>query len=192
LNIQIIVGSVREGRRGRAIGEWAYRVASARKDMVVELIDIKEWNLPMFDLAKPPIMGEYEPLQQRWADKIKQADGYLFICPEYNHSFPASLKNALDYLYEEWGRKPASCIGYGPSGGIRAVEQLRLVLVELNMAPLGSALHLFNVHKKIENDLYHGDEKDAANLHRVLDDLLWWSQTLREGRQRVHPAPSNE
>jgi NAD(P)H-dependent FMN reductase len=186
MHIQMIIGSVREGRRGRAIGEWAYQAAMARKDLSVELIDLKEWNFPMFNLAKPPIMGDYtDPLQQRWAEKIKKADGYLFICPEYNHSFPSSLKNALDYLYDEWGRKPASFIGYGPAGGIRAIEQLRLVLIELNMAPLSNALHLFQVHKKMENGRFLGDDQDAANLHRMLDDLLWWSETLREGRQRA-------
>jgi NAD(P)H-dependent FMN reductase len=180
----MIIGSVREGRRGRAIGEWAYQAAAAKEDLSVELIDLKEWNFPMFDLAKPPIMGEYsDPLQRRWAKKIKKADGYVFICPEYNHSFPSSLKNALDYLYEEWGRKPAAFIGYGPSGGIRGIEQLKLVLIELNVAPLSSALHLYKVHEKIENGRFQGDEREAANLHRVLDELLWWSKTLRAGRQ---------
>jgi len=188
----MIVGSVREGRRGGAIGEWAYRLAAARTDMSVELIDLKEWNLPMFDLAKPPMMGEYaDPLQQRWAEKIKEADGYLFICPEYNHSFPPSLKNALDYLYAEWGRKPASFIGYGPSGGIRAIEQLRLVLIELNMAPLNSAVHLSQVHKKIEHNQFQGAEHDVTSLNEVLDDLLWWSQALSEGRRRLPNTSGN-
>lgn len=186
LHIQIIVGSIREGRRGRSIGEWAHRIAAARQDITVELVDLKDWNFPVFSLAKPPAMGEYaDPLQRRWAETIGKADGYLFLCPEYNHSFPSALKNALDYLYAEWGRKPASFIGYGPSGGIRAVEQLRLVLIELNMAPLGSALHLFNVHKKFEQDQYQGGDEDAARLQAVLDDLLWWSRTLREGRRRA-------
>jgi Predicted flavoprotein len=186
MHIQIIIGSVREGRRGRAIGEWAHRISAARPDMTVELIDLKDWNFPMFHLAKPPAMGAYDdPLQQRWAEKIGKADGYLFLCPEYNHSFPSALKNALDYLYAEWGRKPASFIGYGPAGGIRAVEQLRLLLIELNMAPLGSALHLFNVHKKFGQDQFIGSDEDEAKLGGVLDDLLWWSRTLRDGRQRI-------
>ncbi|WP_165972241.1 NADPH-dependent FMN reductase [Paenibacillus piri] len=183
MNIQLIIGSIREGRRGRSIGEWAYETAAARGDMSVELIDLKEWNLPMFDLAKPPIRGEYENrLQQLWADKIKEADGYLFISPEYNHSYTSALKNAVDYLYDEWGRKPAGFIGYGPTGGIRGIEQLRLVLIELKMAALGNALHLMRVHEKIENNRFNGDEHDVANLNYVLDDLLWWSKALHEAR----------
>jgi len=183
MNIQIIIGSIREGRRGKSIGEWAYRAASARGDLSVELIDLNDWNLPMFDLAKPPIMGNYaNPLQQRWAKKIKAADGYVFISPEYNHSFPSALKNAIDYLYAEWGRKPATFIGYGPTGAIRSIEQLRLVLLELNMAPLGKALHLMRVHEKMEDNRFLGDEQDAANLNHVLDELLWWSRALSEAK----------
>ncbi|MCQ6560585.1 NADPH-dependent FMN reductase [Paenibacillus mendelii] len=184
MKIQIIIGSVREGRRGKSIGEWAFHTAAARGDVQVELIDLKEWDLPMYDLAKPPILGQYEdPLQQRWADKIKEADGYLFISPEYNHSFTSALKNALDYLYEEWGRKPASFIGYGPTGGIRGIEQLRLVLIELKMAALGSALHLTKVHEKIVNNRFIASDHDTSSLNHALDDLLWWSRALSEAKK---------
>jgi len=184
MNIQIMIGSIREGRRGKAIGEWAYRTLAAKGDASVELIDLKEWNFPMFDLAKPPIMGAYaDPLQQRWADKIGEGDGYLFVCPEYNHAYPSALKNAVDYVYGEWGRKPAGFIGYGPSGGIRAIEQLRLVLIELKMAPSGHALHLMKPHEKIENGRFNGDARDEAQLHSVWEDLLWWSRALKEARK---------
>jgi len=152
--------------------------------MSVELIDLKEWNLPMFDFAKPPIMGDYEdPLQQRWADKIAKGDGYLFISPEYNHGYSSVLKNALDYLYQEWGRKPASFISYGGVGGARSIEQLRLVLIELKMAPLPSAVHIQDLWNKLKDDRFAGDSSDIKQLNEALDDLFWWSNALKETRK---------
>jgi NAD(P)H-dependent FMN reductase len=143
MHIQIIVGSVREGRRAKPVADWAYQHAATRTDCSVELVDLKDWKLPLFSIGKPPILGEYEDaLQQRWAQKVAQADGYLFVSPEYNHGYTPALKNALDYLYAEWVRKPASFVTYGGVSGARGVEQLRLVLVELQMAPLRDALHI--------------------------------------------------
>src|SRR2546430_10705695 len=102
MHIQIITGSVREGRKAKPVADWVYRQTAARKDCTVELVDLKEWNLPMFHFAKPPILGAYEDaVQRRWAEKIAQADGFLFVSPEYNHGYSSALKNALDYLYAE-------------------------------------------------------------------------------------------
>jgi NAD(P)H-dependent FMN reductase len=112
-----------------------YQQAASRADCSVELVDLKDWDLPLFSIGRPPILGAYEDaLQQRWAQKVAQADGYLFISPEYNHGYTPVLKNALDYLYAEWVRKPASFVTYGGVSGARGVEQLRLVLIELQMA----------------------------------------------------------
>jgi NAD(P)H-dependent FMN reductase len=184
MHIQVILGSVREGRRAKPVGDWVYQQATTRQDCSVELVDLKEWNLPLFGLAKPPIIGDYEdPLQQRWADKVAQADGYLFVAPEYNHGYSPALKNALDYLYGEWTHKPASFVTYGGVAGARGVEQLRLVLVELRMAPLRDALHITNVHAKLKDGVFVGDEKDAAQLNVVLDDLLWWGRALSSARR---------
>lgn len=120
LHFQIIVGIIREGRKARPVEDWAFELAAKRNDMSVELLDLKEWNLPLFDFAKPPIRGDYDnPRQRQWAEKIGVGDGYLFVSPEYNHGYSPALKNALDYLYAEWNNKPASFITYGGVAGAR-------------------------------------------------------------------------
>lgn len=187
MRIQVIVGSVREGRRAKPVADWACAQAAARQDCSLELVDLKDWNLPLMSLAKPPIMGDYDdPLQQRWAQKVAQGDGYLFVAPEYNHGYSPALKNALDYLYSEWIRKPASFITYGGVAGARGVEQLRLVLVELRMAPLRDALHVADIGRKLNDGVFVGDENDASQLNVVLDDLVWWGTALSTARGKEH------
>lgn len=183
MHIQIIVGSIRQGRKAKAVGDWANEQIAKRPNVSVELVDLRDWNLPMFDLSKPPILGNYQDtLQQRWADKIAQGDGYVFISPEYNHGYTSVLKNALDYLYSEWGRKPASIISYGSVSGARGVEQLRLVLIELQMVPLRDAVHIPDIGRKIEGEVFVGDGNDNQQLNKALDDLLWWGKALRNAR----------
>jgi NAD(P)H-dependent FMN reductase len=184
MHIQIIVGSVREGRRAKPVADWVYQQATSRGDCSVELVDLKDWDLPLFSLGRPPILGEYEDeLQQRWAQKIAQADGYLFVSPEYNHGYTPVLKNALDYLYAEWLRKPASFVTYGGVSGARGVEQLRLVLIELQMAPLRDAVHIGGIPSKLNDGVFTGDSRDEHQLKGVLDELLWWSRALSNARQ---------
>jgi NAD(P)H-dependent FMN reductase len=165
------------------VSDWAYQVAAARNDLSVELVDLKDWNLPMFDLSKPPILGDYEDaLQRRWAAKIAEGDGYVFVSPEYNHGYTSALKNALDYLYGEWVRKPAGFIGYGGALGARGIEQLRLVLIELRMAPLRDALYISNIMQKLKDGRFEGDERDAKQLNQVIDEIVWWSKALKVAR----------
>lgn len=184
MHIQIIIGSVREGRKARPVGDWACRQIAERGDCTVELVDLKDWNLPLFAFARSPSLGDYaDPLQRRWGEKIAEADGYLFVSPEYNHGYTAALKNALDYLYAEWARKPASFIGYGGVGGARGIEQLRLVLVELRMAPLRDALFIRDAADKLVDGVFTGDAKDARQLDHVMEHLLWWSRALSAARE---------
>lgn len=185
MHLQIIVGSVREGRASLGVGEWALAQARRRGDVSVELVDLKDWNLPMMGFAKPPAMGVYEnALQKHWGAKIGEADGYIFVSPEYNHGYTSALKNALDYIFAEWNRKPATFISFGNAGGARGIEQLRLVLVELQMAPLTTALHISNISEKRKDGAFHGDEKDVKRFDRVLDDLIWWTSALSDARAR--------
>ncbi|KEA64679.1 putative reductase [Marinobacterium lacunae] len=184
MHLQIIIGSVRQGRVAKPVADWAFTQAKQRSDMTVELVDLKNWPLPMFNLPKSPSAGEYEDeQQQRWGKSVERADAFLFICPEYNHGYPAVLKNALDYVYAEWGRKPASVISYGGAMGARAVEQLRQVLVTLQMAPLSSAVHIAAVRSKLENGTFTGDERDDAQLEKTLDELAWWGNALYWARK---------
>lgn len=189
MHIQVIVGSVREGRRAKPVADWVCAQAAAREDCSLELVDLKDWNLPLMSLAKPPIIGDYDdPLQQRWAQKVAQGDGYLFVAPEYNHGYSPALKNALDYLYAEWIRKPASFVTYGGVAGARGVEQLRLVLVELRMAPLRDALHIADIGHKLNDGVFAGDANDASQLNAMLDDLVWWGTALTTARRKESHA----
>jgi NAD(P)H-dependent FMN reductase len=188
MHLQVILGSIREGRRSAPIAQWAFERASKRPGVTVELIDLKTWNLPMFDLAKFPSEGNYEdPLQQRWAETIARADAYLFIVAEYNHGITAALKNALDYLYAEWNRKPASFIAFGNAEGARAVQQLKLVLNELEIAPLPTAVHLRGVAKKVATGVFQPEEAEEKRFDVMFQELVWWTNALSAARALGSP-----
>src|SRR5665213_1973426 len=134
-HIQIILGSTREGRSGEKVAKWVAKHASARTDFTSEVLDLKEFNLPFFDSAKSPgSSGIIAPAATAWSEAVAKGDGYIIVTAEYNHGYPAPLKNALDHLYKEWNNKPVAFVGYGGmAGGSRAVEQLRQVVAELRM-----------------------------------------------------------
>src|SRR5437899_4673399 len=135
LRIAIIIGSTRPGRNGEAVGRWVYEIAQKRSDAEFELIDIKDFNLPLLDEPMPPSLGQYTKEHTKaWAAKIDSFDAYVFVTPEYNHGTSAALKNAIDFLYKEWNNKAAGFVGYGGASGTRAVEHLRLVMGELQGA----------------------------------------------------------
>ena len=186
--LQIILGSIREGRRSGPLADWAVARASNRPDVTVELVDLKDWPLPMFSLAKFPSEGNYEdPLQQRWAETIARADGYLFVVAEYNHGYTAALKNALDYLYAEWNRKPASFVAFGNAEGARAVQQLKLVLNELEVAPLPTAVHLRGVAKKIVDGVFTAEPAEEKRFDTMFAEWVWWARALRAARAQGSP-----
>ena len=183
LKIQIVVGSVREGCVSLPVACWVHASAREQGGLKAELVDLADWPLPMFALATPPAMGGYkDPLQQRWAAKVGEADGYILVSPEYNHGTSAVLKNALDYLYAEWNRKPVAFVSFGNTGGARAVEQLRAIAVELRMAPLGEAVHLFGVGAKLRDGRFEADAKDKKQLAHLFDCLTWWGEALQTAR----------
>jgi NAD(P)H-dependent FMN reductase len=111
--IYIILGSTREGRKGEKVAKWVHSVAASRSDLDIELVDLRDWSLPFVHNADTPASGKYNVETQKWADKIAQADGFLIVTPEYNHGYPAVLKNALDHLYAEWNGKPVAFVSYG-------------------------------------------------------------------------------
>lgn len=183
LNILVILGSVREGRMAEPVGNWVLEAAASRPDLAPELIDLKDWDLPFYPFARPPAAGGYtDPLQIAWAEKIASADGYILICPEYNHGPPAVLKNALDFVYREWNRKPCAFVGYGGNGGARSIEQLRLVTSELQMAPLEASVHIMGVWGKVSDGAFAPDERDSKWLGHLFDELAWWGQALKAAR----------
>src|SRR5712672_2948956 len=135
LKIAIIIGSTRPARNGEAVGKWVYEIAKKRTDAEFELVDIKDFNLPLLDEPVPPSMGQYsKPHTKTWAAKIGSFDGYVFVTPEYNHGIAGALKNAIDFLFAEWNNKAAGFVAYGGAGGTRAVEHLRQIMGELKVA----------------------------------------------------------
>lgn len=137
----------------------------------------------MLSFAKPPAMGlSDDAAQRRWAAKIGAADGYILVSPEYNHGPSAVLKNALDYLYAEWNRKPVAFVSFGNTGGARAVEHLRCIAIELRMAPLREAVHIFNAGDKLTDGCFTGDSREEKQLAQLFDSLEWWGCALSTAR----------
>ena len=139
-----MLASTREGRRGERVGAWFAAIAHARDDLSAEVVDLLAWDLPWYRGPEVPARGVYrDEATLRWAAKVAEADGYVLVCPEYNHGYPAPMKNALDLVYAEWSHKPVTFVTYGGSaGGVRASEQLVQVAVELKMAPLRAQVHI--------------------------------------------------
>lgn len=186
-NIQIILGSTREGRKGDKVARWVTDAAKTRSDFTHELLDLKEWNLPMFNDPVSPSKGEYSyDYTKKWSEKIAAGDGYLFITPEYNHGYSAALKNALDHLYLEWNKKPGAFVSYGGvAGGTRAVEQLRQILIELQMVPVRSGLAIPFIWDAFdENGAPKNKEVLEKQLNGIFDQLVWWAEILKEARAR--------
>jgi NAD(P)H-dependent FMN reductase len=193
--ILIILGSTRQGRHGEVVARWVADRASCRSDAVFELIDLKDWPLPFLESTMPPAYGQYDATTRPWADLVGKADGYLFITPEYNHGYPAVLKNALDHLYREWGHKPGAVVSYGASGaGYRAAEQLRQVLVELRMVPVREQVGVPTVWAAFETQGSQPQARDEEELGRamdtMLDELVWWADTLKVARTSRQAAIS--
>lgn len=184
-HIITVVGSTRQGRLGEAIASWFAAIADARTDMTHELVDLRDVGLPFFDAPVPPAMGvpPTRPEVIAWAETIAGADGYVFVTPEYNHGYPGVLKNAIDHLHGEWRRKPVAFVGYGgPGAGIRAVEQLRQVVVELEMAPLRHQISIARAYMALDEHGAPSEPWHRDDALRLLDDLVWWATSLKAAR----------
>ena len=185
VKLAIVIGSTRPGRKAEAVASWVYQIAKKRKDAQFEVVDIQAFNLPLLDEAVPPSMGQYsQPHTKAWAAKIAAFDGYVFVTPEYNHSIPGALKNAIDYLYQEWNNKAAGFVGYGSAGGVRAVEQLRLVMGELQVADVRAQVML-SLFTDFENfTTFQPAPRHEQSLNTMLDQLIAWSGALKVLRNK--------
>ncbi len=184
LKIGIIIGSTRPGRIGEAVAKWVLELAQTRSDAEFELVDIKDFDLPLLDEPIPAASGQYsKPHTQRWAARIAPFDGYVFVMPEYNHGISGALKNAVDFLFGEWCNKAAGFVSYGGAGGSRAVEQMRLVLVNLQMATVCNQV-LLSLTKDFENySIFRPDPHHAKSVHAMLDQVLLWAGALKGVRE---------
>ena len=187
--IALIIGSTRPTRFADKPAQWMLKQAQARTDMDVELVDLRDFNLPFFsEMASNLWMPSQDPNAIKWQEKIGGYDGYIFVVAEYNRSITGALKNALDQAYKEWNRKPIAAIGYGALGAARAVEHLRLIGVELQMVPVRNAVHIgggdfFKVHPLGANAAI---EEIEANLlpaaTATLDDVVWWANAAKAAK----------
>lgn len=183
LKVAIIIGSTRPGRVGRSVGEWVFGIARQRDDAAFELVDLKDINLPLLDEAVPPSMGQYsQPHTKAWAAKIDSFDAFVFVTAEYNHGIPGALKNALDFLYREWNNKAAGFVGYGSAGGARAVESLRLVMGELQVADVRNQVSLSLFTDFEEMTKFKPDPRHEKSVHGMLEQLIAWGGALKAVR----------
>jgi NAD(P)H-dependent FMN reductase len=184
--IGIIVGSTRPGRFADHPAKWINEIAAKRDEFDVELLDLRDWPLPLFNEKISPGWGPSEdPTAQKWQKKIDSLDGFIVVAAEYNRGPTAALKNALDYAYKEWNKKPIAFVGYGGVGAARAIEQLRLHAVELQMAPIRAGVHILG---PVYMDVMKGEKtlNDFDYLGQaakdMLDQFVWWLRALKSAR----------
>lgn len=188
LRVKIILGSTREGRFSEKPGHWLRSEVEKRADIQAELLDLRDYPMPFFDEVETPSYKSKpytDPTVVAWTAKIADGDAFIIITPEYNHGVPAVLKNAFDYVYQEWNNKPIAYVSYGSAMGARSVEQLREVAVELQMAPIRNAIHMpYDVVMAVGKGVPES-EAFAPYVERatgLVDQLLWWGNALKAAR----------
>jgi NAD(P)H-dependent FMN reductase len=199
LELKIIIGSTRPGRAADRVVPWITRRAADHGSFAVEVLDLRDWSLPMFaetfeTLGDPHDPTFSTPVVKAWNTVIGSGDAFVFITPEYNHGIPAVLKNAIDSVFATFGfrNKPAVTVAYsgGAVGGARAVEQLALVAVEAEMVPLRNSVLIANVASAFDGDGIPTDPRSDAAVSIALDDLAWWGEALRAARTAGQLPPA--
>jgi NAD(P)H-dependent FMN reductase len=196
IKIEIILGSIRQARFGERPARWVAGQLKNWEGVEAELVDLKDYPLPMFDAPMSPARMERKYPNadvQRWADKLNEADAFIIVTPEYNHGYPGALKNALDWTYPEWARKPVGFVSYGAVSGARAIEQLRVVMIEFSGVPIRRSIHIGpSISMKSASTPGISDEelfsplRDGSmgqdHLAGFMGDLLWMARALKEAR----------
>jgi len=187
--ISVIVGSTRQGRFSENPAKWIFQHLKKRDSVDARLLDLRDFPMPFFDQSVTPATPGRPAFEhkvvQKWTAAIAQSDGFVFVTPEYNYGPSAVLKNAVDWVYSEWHRKPACFISYGSAMGVRSVQQLRLTAIEVQLAPIRSSVHIPVATLWAH---YQGGDVDAglaeleAPARAMIDDLLWWTAALKAAR----------
>jgi len=190
--IAVIIGSIRPNRFADHPAQWIFELAKQRGDFEVELVDLKDYPMPLFaEPASPAYAPSENPIAKQWQRKLTEFDAYIVLAAEYNRGPTGVLKNALDYSYNEWKNKPIAFVGYGGVGGARAIEQLRLNAVEMQMAPIRAAVHIqIPVYLAVLKEGKKLSEFDILNQNAkdMLDQLAWWTDALKAAREKTHAA----
>ena len=173
-------------RNGEAVAKWVLEQTRNRKDARYELVDIKDYDLPLLDEPIPASQGKYsQPHTKRWAEKISTFDAFVFVTPEYNHSTSGALKNAIDFLYREWNNKAAGFVSYGSAGGARAVEALRLIMAEIQIADVRAQV-MFSLFTDFKNfSQFEPHPRHEAELDAMLKQLVGWGTALKTVRSEA-------
>ncbi len=202
VRVGLVVGSTRPGRKAAAVAEWVQTTAAgdhARQSetLKIQVLDLADIGLPLLDEPMPAAFGHYEQRHTTdWAAAVAPCDAFLFVTPEYNHSIPAVLKNAIDYLFAEWNHKPAGIVSYGLVGGVRAAEHLRSILLEVKSLPLSTQVPL-----SVFDDFSYADLTDptspftvtprdhqCAALAETLDELTSYTRAMSGLREHAEGA----
>ncbi len=184
--LKIIIGSTRPQRKGHLVAEWFLKIANEHKDFNIEVLDLKAINLPLLDESEHPRLQKYaHEHTKKWSELIADADAFVFVTPEYNYSAPATLKNAMDFLYNEWQEKPVAFVSYGGvSGGTRAVQDLKFPITALGMMPLPQAVNIpFFTQFINEEDVFEGNDPLVQSAHNMLEKLKHWTEGMKNMRE---------
>ena len=190
--ISVIVGSIRQGRFSERPARWILRCLKDRRGIDANLLDLRDFPMPFFDQPVPPAAPGRPPYEhevvKKWTAEIARSDGFVIVTPEYNYGPPAVLKNAIDWVYPEWKRKPVAFVSYGSAAGARSVQQLRETAIELQLAPVRSSVLIPATTLWAH---FQGGDVDAglaelgASAKVMIDDLLWWTAALKTARETV-------
>jgi NAD(P)H-dependent FMN reductase len=193
--IAVILGSTRPGRFADKPGRWIFDEVKKRKGVTAELLDLRDYPMPYYDQPASPAWlpeGFGPDVVKAWTHKIAEADGFIMIAPEYNRGYTAVLKNALDWVYKDWNNKPVGFLAYGSVGGARAVEQLRLVAIELQMAPVRQGVHLpvdlflaLREAETVEASRFAPVQQQADTM---IDQVLLWAEAMKSVRATLAEA----
>ena len=188
--ISVIVGSIRQGRFSEKPARWIFEHLKDRSGIDANLLDLQDFPMPFFDQPIPPAAPGRPPYEhevvKKWTTEIARSDGFVIVTPEYNYGPPAVLKNAIDWVYPEWRRKPVAFVSYGSTGGARSVQQLRETAIELQLAPVRFSVHIPATTLWAH---FQGGDVDAglaeleASAKAMIDDLLWWTAALKAARE---------
>jgi NAD(P)H-dependent FMN reductase len=191
MTISVIVGSTRKGRFSEKPAHWILQHLRKQEGVEARILDLRDFPMPFFEEAAPPAMPGRPPYEhevvKNWTAQIGASDGFVFVTPEYNYGPAAVLKNAIDWVYPEWNRKAAAFVSYGGAMGARAVQQLRLTAVELQMAPIRSSVHIpvATLWKHFQGgDVDKGLAEMEKQANVMIDDLIWWTAALKTARER--------
>lgn len=180
VKIAVVVGSTRPGRRSKQVADWVLERAVAKGGAEYKLLDLADYKLPLLDEPMPPSMGNYQHEHTKtWARAVAEFDGYIFVTAEYNHSVPGALKNALDFIYAEWNNKAAGFVSYGSAGGVRAVENLRLISGELQMADVRAQVALPFATDFEAFTTFTPSATAEEDLNVLIEQVLAWSTALK-------------